>query len=268
MSALISQYDPKGGDQLFSLAPPSTGKRPSVDSNGANAFSTSISERLSAIHYTWIAELVESYPEQIRSYLIASLPKSTSEGVATLLGVEPKVSAPLIDRFFKQQIYLQLGANEILPEPLLPHSPLNQLLAFDKKELVGFISLLGVRDLATRLKTVVEQKTIAHFQRILSEERYRYLLSSMRQQDLFPAPRWELAGWQGGARELERLLQSRGLMRLGVALKEEEHSLVWHVVRRLDSGRGHQVLKEWKSQWEGAIRRAVHRQVADLLEFE
>lgn len=266
LSALIRRYQPSESEQLLSLLPASAEKFDWIGADGADAFTTSISQRLRRIHYSWLAELIRKQPAELQPYWVGGLPSDLVHGVASFLHIEPKESPATLHRFFQQQLYLALDCDEILPEELLPPSPLNRLLNLDKKELVRFISLLGVRDLAMRLKKVVARETIVHFQRLLSETRYRYLVDSMRLQDPFPTPQWELSEWRGTARELEHLLQGRGVMRLGVALKEESPSLVWHLIRRLDTGRGNQVKVEWQAVWERAVRRSASRQVMELLE--
>jgi hypothetical protein len=266
LSALILRYCPSERKELLSLAPTSDVDASWVEADAADAFNTSISARLSQVHYSWLAKLIRGQPEELHPYWVGCLPAELAERTASLLHIEAKESPSLLRQFVQQQLYLALECEEVLPAPLLPPSPLNRLLSLDKKGLVDFISLLGIRDLAMRLRQVVARETIVHFQKLLSGPRYRYLMASMRLQDPFPPPHWDLTGWRGTARELERLLQERGLMRLGAALKDENSSLIWHLVRKLDTGRGERLQAESGSVWEKAIRRAANRQVVELLE--
>jgi hypothetical protein len=58
----------------------------------------------------------------------------------------------------------------------------------------------------------------------------------------------DLAGWKGDPGQLERLLHRRGLLRLSCALAGQPRDFVWHIVHRLDVGRGHLLGKYFSSK--------------------
>lgn len=246
LKALLEEYHPGRGDELLTGlaskdeetalremgAPLSSPKYLLIDSEKA----------LRHIHYSWIKEALTHFSKPLIPLLIGVLSKKQQEGLALLLGMDQeKTPSPLppIKPFLAKKLYLKMDrAKEVLPIEFLPEYPLTPLLTLEKNYLLELFDLLGLYDLATKIKEIVDQKTLSMIDKSLSPIRKRLLNIFMQQHDKSDLPCIDLRNWNGDPKILKKLLHRRGLQRITHALAGYHPDFIWHFCHRLDTGRG------------------------------
>lgn len=223
---------------------------------------------LDKVHWSWFLPTLKTYPEKEQKLFLAALPSRAAkqlEGLLSLEAVEEdltKVGRTFLKRQLLQTICPQ---DQILPMEFLPASPLNQLLALDKKNLIRLIDFLALYDLTDALLQIVETKILKTIYSFLSEEQKRILKQISHHKETGPWPKLGLEKWEGTEEAFRMLLHRRGLMRLGLALSGQDSDLVWTICHRLDIGRGSTLFKLCGKEKAGAFSDIAIRQIEELL---
>jgi hypothetical protein len=225
---------------------------------------------LKKTHYSWLAEIIKGMPEELRPLFLSVLAEKQAMGICKILKQEPKRVAltSLARPFFLASFYKKLAPSQILPASLLPKSDFSELAEWGKAEILELIDLLGLHDLSTELRKIVDNRIIKEIYNVLSLKKQNYLKKCLMNKEKLLAPKLDLNLYRGDPKKLMMTLHRRGLIRLGKALSKESPYLLWHLSRALDTGRGAFFLRctvSNKTPIE-AIR-YLQRQVREGMEF-
>lgn len=206
-------------------------------------------EALNRIHYSWLVPVIRTFPENIQPFLVGSLPAHMQKRLSEISEKLPAPAplSPTLQQFFQKQLVNQVMQDNILPPSLVPHSPLNPLLHFAKKDLIVVIDFLGINDLAAEFHQIIDGTILKSLTSHLSPNKQRYLKATIpRPPAAFDGP-LPLNALNGDPHKLEVMLHRKGLARLGTALAGSDSSLLWHITRALDSGRA-QILDDFQAK--------------------
>ncbi len=220
-------------------------------------------EALAAIHYSWIAEAVMLFPKKLYASLIKALPLEQRQGVSALLKVDvPKAPlCPVSKKFLSDSLYKKIeGASDALPLDFIQEKPLFVLLHTDKKKMPELFDFLGLFDLAYKFKLIIDKKTISLVEKALSPGRMKFLRSLLHLKNLVPVADIDLMNWSGDPETLCKLIHRNGILRMTKAVAGYDKDFIWHLSRRLDTGRGRIVLRYF-SEEESTITPVLAEQV-------
>lgn len=191
------------------------------------------------IHYSWIVPIIEEYPENLKPLIAGVLPPPSNQRVASLLKIpEKSIATTLARHFLLYDLAKRLELDKITPIEHLPHSLLSFTLELSKEELIELIDFLGLYDLAEEIRRIVDKNQLKKIYNCLSIKKQHFLRSCLLSKEKVSAPKLELEKWNGDAEALEKLLHKRGLVRFGKGLSGQVPDFVWHIVHRIDNGRG------------------------------
>jgi len=221
------------------------------------------------IHYSWFLNTFKEIPKALQPALLASLPKTLSEGISKTLNIPLKkmeISLP-IKRYLINMLYTRFEKKEILPNEFLPDNPLNLLLGFSKQKIVTIIDYLGLYDLSDELRHIVEKNLLKKVYLCLSLKKQQFLKNILNQKEKLLAPRLEITNENLDREKLETTLHKRGLIRLAQALSGKHKDFVWHIVHLLDSGRGQMIATHYKAEEIPVVSQALTHQVVNVINY-
>ena len=229
----------------------------------------SLEERLKGIHYSWLIPLIEPFSERDKIILLSTLDPSQGQKLMKYFKVEeyPKDLPSPVKHYVQQTIYQWLLPAEYLPIEFLPSHPLIPLLALSKTELQSIIDFLGLHDLATEMKQVIQSEKIKKIQKVLSREEQNYLKELLTKRKQVSFARLNLDQWDGTAKTLKKILHHRGLNRLAKALFGCHPSFLWHITHRFDTGRAKMVKKFFTDINNDKAQETLKGQILELISF-
>lgn len=113
------------------------------------------------IHYSWFKEVIEESSKEEIPLLISSVSKSEQKKLAHLVGYQGELvelSSP-VKHYFQNQLFQELKIMDQSPREFLEKSPLFPLTSISKEELIELIDLLGIYDLASEVRQIVDKKS-------------------------------------------------------------------------------------------------------------
>lgn len=223
--AFLQKHRPdKGSALLKHLAEPAKKKIQSLPSSSHDLTKgiDSVEITLSRFHPSWIVDAVASLP--------------TEEATLFLSCMEQKKGlTPTARRFLQKQLLARIWKDpEILPLAFLPDSPLNCLLAASYEELQTLPEFLGLHDLQTEVKQMIETAKLKQIHAALSAKQENYLQMLLSKKEPIGFKRMALEKWKGDKKSLQKLIYQRGLNRLAKALFGQHPSLIWHLSHRFE----------------------------------
>lgn len=172
--------------------------------------------KLSRIHYSWLIEPLQQQTVPLQSYCVASLTENQRKGVSKTLSI-PSLGKPLhpvFQEYFARILYFKVSDPEFIPASYLTPTTMTPLAKMTKRQLVDVIDLLGLHDLVSELKHIVDKKLLKRVYSCLSKQKQLFLKSILHQKDHFVIPSLELEHWNGSGEKLEKVLHRRGIIRL------------------------------------------------------
>lgn len=225
-------------------------------------------QRLSQIHYSWLAPLVGKLPKVLQLPTIAALTPPQSIGICRMLKcrVPSERPSPPFDQLLLSTLFQKLSPEERLPAPYLPASPLSALATYPKAQILRIVDLLGIRDLVQEMRLIVNKANQEALLRCLNEEERTFFDFYMyKEQDKLAVKRLDLADWKGDSQKLRQQLHLRGLIRLGKALAGQNPDLLWYILHSLDTGRAAIIRQHSESQAVDNVAGELRRQVIGLI---
>ncbi len=230
------------------------------------------SAMLERVHWSWFLPTLKSYSPTEQALFLAAINEASARPLTEL--IPSKVSKePLtsIGRSYLRQMLLDslIGPHDrLVPVDYLPPSSLNRLLKLPKKQLISFINLLAMHDVASEIRQIVETKILKKLYSFLSEAQKKYLKHAAAKPEPFSLQKIGLDRWDGQEESLRHVLHRRGLGRLGIALSGQDPALIWYVCHQLDIGRGNALFKMSVKEKTSAVIEAAEAQVEELLDNE
>jgi hypothetical protein len=275
LNALVKYFHHNNGKDALKFLPPeevdAVSKLPVPGSLPSSAFWDS-AQLLQMIHYSWFFPLVRTYPREWFPYLIAAFPEDERKGLEKLLEIEPQeVDFPEgIKEVFRKVLCEALRNRNVLPAEFVPDGPLKVILQLTKQQLVQLIDLLGLYDLAIDVRQVLDKKILDQVLGRLNAKEQKFLRYCLQQPDIHVGPSEGIMQWMK-AENFSVLRHLKGLQRLAAAVENQSKSLIWHLVHRVDIGRGEKIQRLITSKFVAGLpakqKDLIVRQVVVLLKL-
>jgi hypothetical protein len=219
------------------------------------------------VHYSWFVSPLKTLPKATAMLALSLFSEESQAHLRTLLDIQGEIKkpSPLICRFLAQFLKTKVETEDILAIEYLPPADFNKLLALSRLQLLHLTDLLGLQDLANDVRQIVDKTLLARIYGILTKDQLAYLNYASQQPVKWPSPKLNLESWSGDKKTLLSILHKRGLRRLGLALKNENKNLQWHVCRRFDTGRGELLMKLFAGKEDPAMISYFREQALQLL---
>lgn len=271
LRVLINRYNAKAGQALLKFLPED--ERQSVLNQ--NIHSTDVlpllmqpQQLMERVHYSWIQPLLEKFPKEIHSILIASLTPEQISGLQHHLSVSPtpSVSVP-VKTFMLHQLYTLLTQDPPLPLEYLAESEFSPLATWNKSQLVNLIDFLGIHDLAADIRRIVSKLHLDNLTSCLTPQQQYYLKVCLHQKEQLVPPKLDINPAVKDCKKLKMILHQRGLIRLGKALAGQQMDLMTMIAYRLDVGRGRWLLHYYRPSPILHVTPVLKLQVTNLMNF-
>ncbi len=267
LQVFMNRYNPKAGDALLKFLPQNDRKELLAQDMRASDLKPIFQhplQLLERIHYSWIKPLLEKFPDRLQPLIISAL---TNEQ-ATKLGLSSHIPlSPPMRTFFINQLYHLLKGEEHLPLEYLPETELSPLGKWNKQQLVNLIDFLGLYDLASEVRHIVNRDYLQNIYSCLSPKQFHYLKVCLHQKQQLVSPKLGIDPTKQDCNRLKQVLHLRGLARLGKALCGQHPDLMWYLAHTLDIGRGVILLKEYQTDAIPKITSILKQQVLNLMNF-
>lgn len=226
-------------------------------------------ELIQQVHYSWLVPVLQHFPEKMQMFFLSSLPKTKALLLSEMIKKPlhtTKMALP-VRLYLLNMIAAKLKPANVLPAPFLPTTNLSPLLNMRKGEIVQLIDFLGLYDLAEEIRHIVDKKQLKVIYSCLSVKKQHFLRICLHQKERLSIPRLGLEKWQGDSKSLDSLLHRRGLLRLGKGMSGQHPDFLWHMMHRLDSGRG-RILQQYYSKEEiPGVTQALIQEILNLMNF-
>lgn len=233
------------------------------------SYTISMEDRLQAIHYSWLITYLEPFSEADKVKILSALAPLQAEKLKSHFKMDDPLIplSPHTKRFLQHALYEWLTSEqkEFIPLEFLPAHPLNPLLNLSKNGIQNLVDFLGLHDLSLEIKKVVKSEQIKKIQKALSKIQRDYLKGLLKGKEPVSFARLNLDGWDGSEDKLKKILHHRGFNRLGKALFGCHPSLIWHISRRIDTGRTKILRKFFTDINNEKAQEALTNQIIELI---
>lgn len=264
---LINRFNPKAGNALLKFLP-EEGAKAVMNQDIRSADLTPILQQpqksLSTIHYSWIQPVLKKFPEPLQPAVMAAL---TAEQIAGMKISSPMAISNIAKTFILNQIYQHLKISEHFPIEYLPETEFSPLSKWTKSKLMDLIDFLGLYDLASEVRHIVDRNYLKNIYTCLTPKQFYYLKVCLHQKEQLVSPKLGIDPTKQDCSKLKQIIHRRGLLRLGKALCGQHPDLVWHIAHTLDIGRGNILLKEYQTEELPKVTKILKQQVLNLMNF-
>lgn len=264
LRVLINRYNPKAGNALLQFLPEEEAKAVlnlDIRSNDLGPIIEGPKPTLSRIHYSWF----QTYLDRFSSFLHPSL--------HLLIGTR-HISLPpdttvseAVERFLLAKINQILNIYDHIPVDYLPVTELTMLAKWSKAQLVNLADFLGIYDLASEVRGIVNKVYLKNIYTCLSPKQFHYLKMCLNKKEQIVAPRLGIDPTVQDCKKLNKIIHRRGLLRLGKGLCGQHPDLVWHISRILDKNRGSIVLKEYQPKEHPKVTEILKQQLYNVISY-
>jgi hypothetical protein len=204
---------------------------------------------LGAVHPTWIAPFLRTLSSSEIPLFLAAVVRDQGEILAETLGFTdplPTIS-PIAKKGLRQILLNQVVYDfELVPRAFLPQSYFYPLIALSSAKLDKLIRYLGLHDLAFEMRQIIATKELKRIFSALNKKEGEFLNRLLIQREPFVFQRLFVSNWDGTKAQLYKLLNERGLIRLGHAVNAESDSFIWYLTHMLNIHQGALLLKHRK----------------------
>lgn len=269
---LLNQYHQGPPDALLASLSKESAKQileVNVSSQDASYLFHEPKELARAVHYSWLRPVIEKFPPKMQPFLLTALPSKKCHTLSVLMKKKPypeRLSMP-VRLYFLRLLTEKLKPPEILSCPYLPASTLTPLLGLSKGDIIRLIDFLGLHDLAIEIKHIVDKKYLKAIYNCLSIKKQHYLRICLHQKERLTTPRLGLDTWKGDCKTLEFLVHKRGLLRIGKGLAGQHEDFLWHLIHKLDAGRGAIIQRYYTKEEIPGVTQVLMQEILNLLNF-
>lgn len=268
LRVLINHYNPNAVNDLLKFLPQDELHQVETTQNIRSADLMPILQQpqrsLAKIHYSWVQPLLTKFPETLRPTVVAAL---TAEQISGLGISSPALISDFARSFILNKLYHQLKIGEHFPIEYLPETELSPLTYWTKQEVVNLIDFLGLYDLASEVRHIVNRNYLKNIYTCLTPKQLHYLKVCLHQKEQLVSPKLGIDHTKQDCAKLRQLIHRRGLLRLGKALCGQHSDLVWHIAHTLDMGRGKILLREYQPKTSTKVTPILKQQVMNLMNF-
>lgn len=225
------------------------------------------SKDLAELHYSWLVPHVKSLPPEVQPLFLSSLDPIQKKGLSDMLGVKPsaKKPAPAAKTYLHKIIRQKAIDKSVLVREYLAPSQLTPLLDLNKAYIVEVVDLLGIHDLAEKIRSIVDKTKLRAIYKCLSPVKLRYLEFVLRQTEKVMLSELDLLHWDGNQEKLLNNLHKRGLVRLAMALSGETPDFIWHLTHKLDTGRAQFIEKQMQTPPSQEVTKVLKTQLITIV---
>lgn len=194
------------------------------------------SDWLDEIHPSWLAPFLRTLSKSDIPLFLSSLESKQSHELQKLLGYTnhlPKLTS-LGRLHLRQTLYDQLLPKDLLPLAFIPESPLNPLLFMDHQKIELLIRFLGLHDLSFEMRHIIATTILKKIFHGLPKIDGDYLKTLLLHREPLVFQRLFLEKWDGTKEHLRKLLEERGMIRLGIALHNQDPNFLWYFTHRME----------------------------------
>lgn len=269
---MLNQFHQGAPDVILKGLPKEQGKdvmKIDVQSQDAPYLLNESKELIKQVHYSWLAPVVEGFPVKMRPLFLTSLPKSKGEILSQAIKapLHPVKLALSVRLYLLNMITSKLKPSEVLPAPYLPASNLLPLAGMQKGEIVQLIDFLGLYDLAEEIRHIVDKRYLKAIYNCLSIKKQHFLRMCLHKKEQLSVPRLGLDKWRGDCKTLDSMVHKRGLLRLGKAVSGQHPDFIWHLVHRLDTGRGRLLQQYYDKEEIPGVTQVLVQEILNLMNF-
>lgn len=266
LRVLINRYNGKSGNALLKFLPQDEQEaisKVAIQSDDLKPILQHPQNSLSRFHYSWIKPLIDTFPDRLHPVVVSAL---TAEQIGGMNAQEGPISN-MAKSFIVNKLCYQLKIDEHIPLEYLSETEFSPLLRWTKQELVDLIDYLGLYDLASEVKHIVNRDHLKNIYDCLTPRQLAFLKICMHQKEQLTAPKLGIDPSKQDSAKLKQAVHRRGLSRLGKALCEEQEDFVWTIAHILDMGRGNIILKEYQTKALPKISSVLKQQVLNLMNY-
>lgn len=267
LRVFINRYNSEAGNNLLKFLPQEQAQavmNQDIRSADLSPILKQPHQSLARIHYSWLQPALKQFPESLRLTFLSAL---TPEQIAGLKVTSPIILSDVAKVFILNQIYHQLNIGDHLPIEYLPETELTLLTKWKKSQLTELADFLGLYDLATEVRYIVNRNYLKNIYDCLTPKQTYYLKMCLHQKEQLVSPKLGIDPTKQDCSQLKQLIHRRGLIRLGRALCGQHTDLVWHIAHTLDMNRGTFLLKEYQPKELPKITQILKQQVLGLVNF-
>lgn len=269
LRTLINRYDPKEQEALLKFLPskerqalldqdvPIKDIRPLLFQN---------QQTLERMHYSWLKPILKQLPDQLLPLLINSLSSHQMAGFKSRTMPVMHLAHP-VKMYLQSQLFKFLDIENIKPLEFLPETELSPLAAYSKKDLMQLSDYLGLYDLASEVRQIVNKTYLKNIYTCLSPKQFHYLKTCLHQKEKLVTPALGIDPSTPDCAKLKQLVHRRGLVRLGKALCGQHKDFVWYIAHTLDTGRGQIIFDQYKPEIIPSITSFLQLQVINVMNF-
>lgn len=269
LKALFNRYDAPGRATLLKFLTPEAQQKllnHPIESSDLLPLLYQHQDTLERMHYSWLKPLLSQLPETLWPLLINTLSQEQAAGFKSHGFPSIHLSQP-VKLFMQNQIYNLLNVDGHLPLDFLPNTKMTPLAALTKQELMNINDFLGLYDLSSEVRRIVNKTFLKNIYTCLSPKQFYFLKSCLHQKEKLVSPPLGIDPSKPNCPKLKQLIHRRGLVRLGKALCGEHKDLIWYLTRTLDIGRGKIILDHYKPEAIPTITSFLQVQVINVMNF-
>ena len=268
LRVLMNHFHPKEPDVLMKFLSKESARgvmEQKINSSDLSPLFQQPERDLHSIHYSWIQPTLQTIPSSLQTVFASVL---TPEQIS---GLQLPSLAPLsriAKAFVLNKLSLQLHIGDHFPIDYLPKTEFTPLVLWSKSQLTDLADFLGLYDLASEMRYIVDRNTLKNITSALSQKQLHYLKMCLHQKEQLVSPKLgiDLTKEDCGLK-VKQVIHRRGLLRLGKALCGQHPDLIWHIAHILDIGRGNIIIKEFKSTPLPKVTSILKQQVLNLMDF-
>lgn len=267
LRVLINRYNSKAGHALLKYLPEEEKEEilaQTIESTDLTPLLSEPKYALRQLHYSWIQSLLQHFPEHLHPVVVSALTREQMRGLKVVSPLE--ISEP-VRNFMLYHLYQLTDIQEHLPLEYLPESEFSPLAGWTKAKLVHLIDFLGLYDLASEVRHIVNRNYLKNIYTCLTPKQFHYLKVCLHQKEKIISPKLGIDPSKHDCAKLKQVIHKRGLIRLGRALCGQHPDLVWHIAHRLDTGRGKILLKDYCTEAIPKVTPVLRQQVLNVMNF-
>ncbi|CUI15843.1 conserved hypothetical protein [Candidatus Protochlamydia naegleriophila] len=268
LRVFINCYNPKAGEALLKFLPQEEVQAvlsQDIRSTDLTPILYQPQKLLERMHYSWIEPLLGGFPEKLHPLVMAALTQEQISGLNPVIA--PSTLSNPVKTFIINQLYTLLKADEHLPYDYLPETDLSPLGTWSKARLTELIDFLGLHDLASEMRHIVDKNQLKNIYTSLSSKQFYYLKVCLHQKEILSVPKLGIDPSKRDSTKLKRIVHRRGLLRLGKALCGQHPDFVWYLAHTLDTGRGKLILNAYQPESVPQVTSFLKGQVLNLMNF-
>lgn len=270
LKVLINKYNPKAGNALTKLFSEEEARQIAAQNVLSTDFMPILKQPqqiIDRLHYSWLRPLISQLPESIHPVVLGALTPTQRERLQQYFPITPIAPSQPAKEFFIQKLYSLMNDAERTPLEYLPETDLSPLGTWNKKQLIILIDLLGLYDLASEIRHIVDKRYLENIYGALSPLQLSYLKICLYQKENITSPKLGLNLAEEKSEKLRNILHQRGIARLGKALSGQHPDFIWYLVHTLDVGRGAILQNYYKKKAVPNVTSGLKLQVLSVMNF-